>query len=589
MPSINSNTSALYSVNASRKTDRDMDTSMQRLSTGLRITNAGDDASGAAISDRMSANIKGIEQSIRNAGDVISMAQVSEGALGEASSVLQRIRELAIQSASDVMSATERNYIQTEVSQLLAEFDRVTRDTTFNEINVLDGSFASRTFQIGIKKGEAASISVGSMRIDQLGSYQQKSDMDSTDFDLSTGAKLVASASDANHVEADTMTISGQLGSANVSISAGETARDIATKINNIFESTGVDATASTQLKFEGLASSGNTGVVSVSFDLYGSNTSAVTISSSVNLGATTGASNFTELRDSINAYTAQTGVEAVLSSDFTFLYLTQPEGYDIKIADVNFDLETSFSLSLATTCDADSAAGQTTLSVASTTGISVGDLVTGVGIKPGTTVASINSGVSVVLSQNIETAIANTSAIAFGADRVFKVTGMSEDLLSSGYQADLFDSDHISGTHDSAIVTGQVTMASSKQFTVNGDTTKGLFTTNPGAATLNKLSTVSVITRQKSIDALTVLDKSMDRINLERAKLGAIMSRMEAAVDNLSNVAMNTTASRGRIVDADFALESASLTRAQILQSSATAMIAQASKSMQTVLELLR
>ena len=589
MPSINSNTSALYSVNASRKTDRDMDTSMQRLSTGLRITNAGDDASGAAISDRMSANIKGIEQSIRNAGDVISMAQVSEGALGEASSVLQRIRELAIQSASDVMSATERNYIQTEVSQLLAEFDRVTRDTTFNEINVLDGSFASRTFQIGIKKGEAASISVGSMRIDQLGSYQQKSDMDSTDFDLSTGAKLVASASDANHVEADTMTISGQLGSANVSISAGETARDIATKINNIFESTGVDATASTQLKFEGLASSGNTGVVSVSFDLYGSNTSAVTISSSVNLGATTGASNFTELRDSINAYTAQTGVEAVLSSDFTYLYLTQPEGYDLKIADVNFDLETSSSLSLATTCDADSAAGQTTLSVASTTGISVGDLVTGVGIKPGTTVASINSGVSVVLSQNIETAIANTSAIAFGADRVFKVTGMSEDLLSSGYQADLFDSDHISGTHDSAIVTGQVTMASSKQFTVNGDTTKGLFTTNPGAATLNKLSTVSVITRQKSIDALTVLDKSMDRINLERAKLGAIMSRMEAAVDNLSNVAMNTTASRGRIVDADFALESASLTRAQILQSSATAMIAQASKSMQTVLELLR
>ena len=589
MPSINSNTSALYSVNASRKTDRDMDTSMQRLSTGLRITNAGDDASGAAISDRMSANIKGIEQSIRNAGDVISMAQVSEGALGEASSVLQRIRELAIQSASDVMSATERNYIQTEVSQLLAEFDRVTRDTTFNEINVLDGSFASRTFQIGIKKGEAASISVGSMRIDQLGSYQQKSDMDSTDFDLSTGAKLVASASVANHVEADTMTISGQLGSANVSISAGETARDIATKINNIFESTGVDATASTQLKFEGLASSGNTGVVSVSFDLYGSNTSAVTISSSVNLGATTGASNFTELRDSINAYTAQTGVEAVLSSDFTYLYLTQPEGYDIKIADVNFDLETSSSLSLATTCDADSAAGQTTLSVASTTGISVGDLVTGVGIKPGTTVASINSGASVVLSQNIETAIANTSAIAFGADRVFKITGMSEDLLSSGYQADLFDSDHISGTHDSAIVTGQVTMASSKQFTVNGDTTKGLFTTNPGAATLNKLSTVSVITRQKSIDALTVLDKSMDRINLERAKLGAIMSRMEAAVDNLSNVAMNTTASRGRIVDADFALESASLTRAQILQSSATAMIAQASKSMQTVLELLR
>ena len=589
MPSINSNTSALYSVNAARKTDRDMETSMQRLSTGLRITNAGDDASGAAISDRMTANIKGIQQSIRNAGDVISMAQVSEGALGEASSVLQRIRELAIQSASDVMSATERNYIQTEVSQLIQEFDRVTKDTTFNEINVLDGSFASRTFQIGIKKGEAASISVGSMRIDQLGAYEQSTDMDSTDFDASTGAKLVASASVVNHVEADTITIAGQLGTANVSVAVGATARDIATSINNVFESTGVDANASTQLKFEGLASTGNTGVVSVAFDLHGSNSTAVKISGSVNLGATTGVSDFTELRDSINAYTAQTGVEAVLSTDFSYLYLTQPEGYDIKIADVDFDVETSASVSLTTTCDATSAAAQTTLNVASTTGVSVGDLVTGVGIKPGTTVASITAGASVVLSQNIETAIANTDAIVFGADRVFKITGMSEDLATAGYQADLFDKDHISGVHDSAIVTGQVTMASSKQFTVNGDVTKGLFTTNPGAATLNKLSTLSVLTRQGSTDSLVVLDKAMDRINLERAKLGAIMSRMEKAVDNLSNVAMNTTASKGRIVDADFALESANLTRAQILQSSATAMIAQASKSMQTVLELLR
>ena len=220
MPSINSNTSAMYSINAARKTDRDMDTSMQRLSSGNRITNAGDDAAGAAISDRMTANIKGIEQSIRNAGDVISMAQVSEGALGETSSILQRIRELSIQSASDVMSALERNYIQTEVNQLLAEFDRVTRDTTFNEINVLDGSFASKTFQIGIKRGESANVSIGSMRINQLGAYQQTTDMDSTDFDASTGAKQVANASVVNHVEADTVTISCQLGSTTVEVTA---------------------------------------------------------------------------------------------------------------------------------------------------------------------------------------------------------------------------------------------------------------------------------------------------------------------------------------------------------------------------------
>ena len=590
MPSINSNTSALYAVNASRKTDRDMETSMQRLSTGLRITNAGDDASGAAISDRMTANIKGIEQSIRNAGDVISMAQVSEGALGEASSTLQRIRELAIQSASDVMSATERNYIQTEVSQLLAEFDRVTKDTTFNEINVLDGSFASRTFQIGIKKGESASVSVGSMRIDQLGAYQQSTDVNSTDFDASTGAKAVASATVANHVEADTMTISGQLGSANVTITAGETAKDIATNINNVFESTGVDASASTQLKFEGLATSGNTGVVSVSFDLYGSNSTAVTISSSVNLGATTGASNFTELRDSINAYTAQTGVEALLSTDFSYLYLTQPEGYDIKIADINFDMETASDAVSTLVNQANVAVGDTTLILDSVGSMNVNDYIVGVGIPAGTKITVIDTALKkVTLSNAVTDALADDSVITVGAERFFKITGMSEDLATSGYQVDLIDTNHSSGGLDSAIVTGQITMASSKQFTVNGDITKGLFTTNPGAATLNKLSGISVLTRQKSTDTLVVLDKAMDRINLERAKLGAIMSRMEKAVDNLSNVAMNTTASKGRIVDADFALESANLTRAQILQQSATAMIAQASKSMQTVLELLR
>ena len=590
MPSINSNTSALFSVNAARKTDREMDTSMQRLSTGNRITNAGDDAAGAAISDRMTANIKGIEQSIRNAGDVISMAQVSEGALGETSSILQRIRELAIQSASDVMGATERNYIQTEVSQLLSEFDRVTKDTTFNQINVLDGSFASRTFQIGIKKGESASISVGSMRINQLGAYQQKTDMDSTDFDLATGAKLVSNGTTVNHVEADTVTISGQLGASTVAVTAGQTAKDIATSINNVFESTGVDASASTQLKLQGISSSGNTGVASMSFNLYGSNTStAVTISSTVNFGSTTGATNFTELRDAINAYTAKTGVEAVLSADFSYLYLKQPEGFDIRIADVNFDVETSANLSLTTTTDASSAAAQTTLNVTSTTGIVVGDFVTGVGIAPGTTVASISAGASVVLSTNIETTIANGAAVVFGADRVLKVTGMSEDLATSGYQADLFDSSHISGVHDSVVVTGQITMNSSKQFTVDGDITKGLFATNPGSATLKALNDMSVSTRTGATDTLVVIDKALDRINLERAKLGAIMSRMEKAIDNLSNVAMNTTASKGRIVDADFALESANLTRAQILQQSATAMIAQASKSMQTVLELLR
>ena len=141
----------------------------------------------------------------------------------------------------------------------------------------------------------------------------------------------------------------------------------------------------------------------------------------------------------------------------------------------------------------------------------------------------------------------------------------------------------------DSVIVTGQLEMSSSNSFTVVGEDGKGLFEASPGAASLDKLSAVNVKTRQSSIDALRVLDRSLDRIHKERAKLGALMSRMEKAIDNLSNVALNTNASRGRIEDADFAKESARLTKAQILQQSAMAMIAQAGKAQQNVLQLLQ
>ena len=600
MPSINSNTGALFSVDAARKTDRDMSTAMKRLSTGDRITNAGDDAAGAAISDRMLSQVKGLEMSVRNAGDVISMAQVSEGALGEISDILQRVRELAIQSASDTYNATERNYIQAETNQLLAEFDRVTKDTEFNEVNVLDGSFASKTFQIGVRKGENASISVSSMRIDAIGSYQQTTDMSTTDTDIATSAKLVTSAantgSDVSHVEADTLTINGQFGNKALSITAGMSAKQVVDLVNQSFDDHGVDAVASTQLKLEAVSSvntPATTGVVTVAFDLYGKNTTAVNISAAITLGSTKATSDVEPLRDAVNAYTAQTGIEAVLSQDKSNLILTNAEGHDIKIVDVNFDLETVDDTNLSTTTDAAST-DTTTLNVTSTTGVEVGDFVVITSdhapVPAGAYVTAISAGASVTLSEAISGTVPSGATVKFvNTSRALAVTGLGEDQTTAGMGVTLIDKDQTTHTFDSARVTGQVTFASTAQFTVQADIEKGLFSTSPGSASLQKLSTVKLNTRTNAVNALDILDKALDRINLERAKLGAIMSRMTKAIDNLSNVAMNTTESRGRITDADFALESANLTRAQILQQSATAMIAQASKSMQTVLDLLR
>ncbi len=595
MPSINSNTGAIYSVNAVRDADREMSTSMKRLSSGDRITNAGDDAAGAAISDRMLSQVKGLEMSVRNAGDVISMAQVSEGALGEISDILQRIRELAIQSASDTYNAVERNYIQTETNQLLSEFDRVTKDTEFNEVNVLDGSFASKTFQIGVRKGESASISVSSMRIDAIGSFQQTTDMSTTDTDIATSAKLITGASDSGHVEADTVTINGQFGNKALSVTADMSAKQVVDLVNNSFDDHGVDAIASTQLKLEAVANSvsGSTGVVTVAFDLYGKNTTAVNVSAAITLGTTKATSDIEPLRDAINAYTAQTGIEAVLSLDKSNIIMTQAEGYDIKIIDTDFDLETVNDTHLSTTTDADST-DTTTLNVTSTTGVEVGDFVVVTSdhapVPAGAYVTAISSGASVTLSEAISGTVPSGATVKFvDTSRALAVTGLGEDKTTAGMGVTLIDKQQTTHTFDSARVTGQVTFASTSQFTVQADTDKGLFSTSPGAATLKKLSTVKLNTRTNAVNALDILDKALDRINLERAKLGAIMSRMTKAIDNISNVAMNTKESRGRITDADFALESANLTRAQIIQQSATAMIAQASKSMQTVLDLLR
>ena len=593
MPSINSNTGALFSVNANNKAEREMAASMKRLSTGDRITNAGDDAAGAAISDRMLSQVKGLDMSIRNAGDVISMAQVSEGALGEISDILQRVRELAIQSASDTYNAVERNYMQTETNQLLSEFDRVTKDTEFNEVNVLDGSFASKTFQIGIRKGENASISVSSMRIDAIGSYQQTTDMSTTDVDLATGAKLQADATTVGHVEADTVTINGQFGNKALSVTANMSAKQVSDLVNQSFDEHGVDAVASTQLKLEAVANdvAGNAGVITVAFDLYGKNTTKVNISAAITTGTTRATSNVEPLRDAINAYTAQTGIEAVLSSDKSNLILTQSEGYDIRIGDIDFDLETSNDGTIAAPTLAADETNTNVLAVSSATNIAVGDFVTGDLIPAGAYVKSI-SGTNITISETIPagvTAASGTTVKFVSAARSLTVTGLGEDQTTAGIGVTLLDKDQSTHDLDSARVTGQITFNSTAQFTLQADTTKGLFSTSPGSATLKKLSEVKLNTRTAAVDALVVLDKALDRINLERAKLGAIMSRMTLAIDNISNVSMNTKESRGRITDADFALESANLTKSQILQQSATAMIAQASKSMQTVLELLR
>lgn len=170
---INTNVASLNAQRNLGATQNNLAKSMQRLSSGLRINSAKDDAAGLAISDRMTSQIRGLNQATRNANDGISLAQTAEGAMQESTNILQRMRELSVQSANDTNTAGDRKSLQAEVSQLISELDRIAGTTTFNGQKLLDGSFAGASFQVGANAGETINFGIGSIRAVNIGNIAQ--------------------------------------------------------------------------------------------------------------------------------------------------------------------------------------------------------------------------------------------------------------------------------------------------------------------------------------------------------------------------------------------------------------------------------
>ena len=172
---INTNVASLNAQRNLTTSQGQLATALQRLSSGLRINSAKDDAAGLAISERFTTQIRGLNQAVRNANDGISLAQTAEGALGETGNALQRIRELAIQSANSTNSASDRAALNAEASQLLAEVQRIAQTTQFNGQNILDGTFSSAQFQVGANANQTISFGVQGATTNSLGAYQATS------------------------------------------------------------------------------------------------------------------------------------------------------------------------------------------------------------------------------------------------------------------------------------------------------------------------------------------------------------------------------------------------------------------------------
>ncbi len=325
--SINTN---VMSLNAQRNLGQSQSAlakSMQRLSSGLRINSAKDDAAGLAISDRMTSQIRGLNQAARNANDGISLAQTAEGALGETTNILQRMRELAVQSANDTNSSSDRSSLQAEVNQLKQEMTRIADTTTFNGKNLLDGSLTSAQFQVGANANQTISFGISSAQAADLGNHSLKTTNVTDAFGIEVAsAAAISTATNGNNVVTQALTIVGPDGSSTIaaaSLVADSSASAIAGLVNAQSATTGVTAEASTTATLQTLSADG-----SVGFTLQGTNSTAIAIS------ATVTTSNLSSLAQAINDQSGNTGITASLAGDNKSITLTQASGSDIKIGD---------------------------------------------------------------------------------------------------------------------------------------------------------------------------------------------------------------------------------------------------------------
>ena len=319
---INTNVASLNAQRNLGATQNNLARSMQRLSSGLRINSAKDDAAGLAISDRMTSQIRGLNQATRNANDGISLAQTAEGAMQESTNILQRMRELAVQSANASNSSADRGALQAEVNQLQEEMDRIAGTTTFNGLKILDGTFTNSKFQVGANANETISVSIGSMKTTDLGRFAVAGASGSGNTGAGAATSAAADTSGGNGIATQNLTVAGEKGSKVIAVTAGDTAEKVAKLVNDNAGDTGVEATAVSKADLS-LAAAG-----SVSFKLgSGSGQPDQTISANI-----TDTGDLSALAKAINDVTGKTGIKAEVTTNG--LQLSQADGKDIKIED---------------------------------------------------------------------------------------------------------------------------------------------------------------------------------------------------------------------------------------------------------------
>ena len=547
---INTN---IASINAQRNlslSGQSLNTTMQRLSSGLRVNSAKDDAAGLAIAERMNTQVKGLTVAARNANDGISLAQTAEGALGKVGDMLQRMRELAVQASNATNSASDRKALQAEVKQLAAEIDRVAKQTNFNGQKILDGSFAGAVFQVGANSGDNVTLgALADTRASMVSNinYAQNTLTFNTSDSPAPAITGFDQAIDAGEL---TITVAGlpavSLEGLDPANSSLERIGQVVTAINNKTADTGV--TAYMTLK---------EGTQEYTINLVSSKLDAENIPLNITFGG------FTAEMTGITGGPAT--ATAPVSPAGAAWANTEEADFNSALA----TLENNAYLKEKLFGTGGTAEAEYTAYKASGTG--------------GT--AALATALGTVLAATAsQTLVTNYNAAVNAQSGWDKTAANAGTYLTALATATGTAATTIPGTSTDEAVLAEI-QTLSNQLGINGLD----LTAQHQKLNQRGIDDIDVTTQEGAWVALKKIDSAVDQINGARATLGAMQARFENALNNIDIQVENLSAARGRIMDADFAVETANLSRTQILQQAGTAMVAQANQIPQNVLQLLQ
>ncbi|OJS99897.1 flagellin [Marinobacter nauticus] len=604
---INTNIASLNAQRNLNASQGDANVALQRLSSGLRINSAKDDAAGLAISERFQSQIAGLNQAQRNANDGISLAQTAEGAMDEITNNLQRIRELAVQSANATNSISDRQALNQEVQQRIQEINRIASQTSFNGLKVLDGTFGTQTFQVGANAGETIGISGLDSRGSQIGSVLKQT----SNLSGFAGGETRLDISSLDF-ENGNINVSGTIGGEPITVGAAsyDDAEGLAEAINDqiggISALDGLTASASedgASIVFTNTTDSEFTTNLTVTDDT-GNQTvvDGTDISLTVSGGATPSDVLFdvNSLDSSLGEVTGSFTVDdGTTSTEVTFSAPQNASEGDIRQA-IEDALTTAGLTDLSPTLSG------TEISIDNSSASATYDITGGVIQDGGTPNGSgtLTTPITPAEETSLAEKFANGETYSFQAtinDEVyqFENIGSLNDLVSqvnaqsneTGIQANLNRSNdeiYFSSQFDEPFTVDiQADFDGDGNFDAATETVQNLQAT----AEDNTISmdNIDISTAKGADEAMIAIDYAIDSINGFRAELGAVQNRFESTIANLSTTSENLSASNSRIRDADFAAETAELARTQVLQSAGLSVLAQANARPQQVLQLLQ